>query len=134
MLGRDLHMHHKREHAHNRGRVLRTCESGTVGLELGWAVGSRSQIRARALLLQWAACPGLLGVGGGGRGLEFIDDPDWRFLRLQFDVGFGEHVNGARHRVLTRHRDEPVLHQEVDPGMLRAAMSGLQGGLGAGGS
>ena len=41
--GRDLHVHHKRGHVHDHGRVLRTCEvSGIVGLELGWASGSWS--------------------------------------------------------------------------------------------
>ena len=84
---------------HDHGRILRTCEvGGIVGSELGWAVGSRSQIGACLLLLRWAACSGLLGVGGGGRGLEIIDVPEvWRSLRLRFDVGFGERVKDARH-------------------------------------
>ena len=90
-LGRDLHVHHKRGHVHDHGRILRTGEVGGVaGLELGRASGSWSQIRARALLLQWAACPGLLGARGVGRGLEIVG--------IRFDVRFGvQRVNSALH-------------------------------------
>lgn len=67
-LGRGLHVHDKRGHVHEHGRVLRTCEVGGVArLELGKQRRVWVDLRVRALLLQWAACAGLLSARPLGR-------------------------------------------------------------------
>ena len=67
-LGHELHLHHKRGHVHNHGCVLRTCEVSIARLELGIQRRDRVDLRASALLLRWAARPGLLSARGGGLG------------------------------------------------------------------